>query len=201
MKLSRAKIHYALTSARLFIRNNLTCIIVGMLCALAGVVIGIVVARSFGEDYLKLNFITAVNFGEYAYFKTLIIYLAFTTGAYALLIACGLNRYLNLIAFASIVYLGYRWGIGMVGTFNCGAVAGVISILLFYIPIFLPVTLGMITALCIIAFARCGSRGIFSSQHLFRSTIARIFPIYIINVCIIFVCTVLIPLCYKLIFT
>ncbi|MDE5618487.1 MAG: hypothetical protein K2I79_03270 [Clostridia bacterium] len=201
MKLGKAKLHYALTGAKLFIRNNLTCIVVGLLCALAGVIIGIVVARSFGEDYTKLNFIIAVNVGEYAYFKTLIIYLALTTAAYALLIACGLNRYLNLIAFAAIVYIGYRWGIGMVGTFNQGAIAGVISITLFYIPIFLTLALGMIISLCIIAFARCGSKGIFSSQHLFRSTLTRILPIYLINICVIFVCTVLIPICYRIIFT
>ena len=122
------------------------------------------------------------------------------TAAYTLLILCGLNRWLNLLAFAAFVYLGYRCGIGMVGCFNQGAVSGIICIMLFYLPIFLTLAIGLTYALCVINCARCGSKGIFSSQNIIKATIARIVPAYIITMCVIFTCTVIIPFLYKIIF-
>ena len=71
-----------------------------MLCVIAGIIIGIFTARSFGEDYTKLNFIISLQAGEYSYLKTWIIYALIATAAYALLILCGLNRWLNLLPSA-----------------------------------------------------------------------------------------------------
>ena len=99
-----------------------------------------------------------------------------------------------------MIYLGYRCGIGMVGCYNQGAVSGIICILLFYLPIFLCLAIGLTYSLCLINGARCGSKGIFSSQNLIKSTVAKIAPAYIINMCVIFACTVIIPFLYKIIF-
>ena len=200
MKLTKSKCCYALTSFKLFIRDHITCIAISMLCVIAGIIIGIFTARSFGEDYTKLNFIISLQAGEYSYLKTWIIYALIATAAYALLILCGLNRWLNLLAFCAMIYLGYRCGIGMVGCYNQGAVSGIICILLFYLPIFLCLAIGLTYSLCLITGARCGSKGIFSSQNLIKSTVAKIAPAYIINMCVIFACTVIIPFLYKIIF-
>ena len=68
---------YFFTSLKLFLREYRLFVLLGCLCLLGGIVVGVLSARSFGEDYYKLNFIFELQSGSYSFAKTFFLALLF----------------------------------------------------------------------------------------------------------------------------
>ena len=119
------KLCYNVTSLKIFLREHKLYILIGCASLLVGIIIGVIAARGFGEDYYKLNFIYELQSGTYAFAKTFFIALLCTLGGLALILLCGFNRWLIIPAFFIAGFLGYRLGLGMVGCLQPSVAGGV----------------------------------------------------------------------------
>ena len=101
---------YFFTSLKLFLHEYRLFVLLGCLCLLGGVVVGVLSARSFGEDYYKLNFIFELQTGSYSFAKTFFLALLFGWGGLALILLCGFNRWLIFPAFFLVAFWAIAWG-------------------------------------------------------------------------------------------
>ena len=106
---------YFFTSLKLFLREYRLFVLLGCLCLLGGIVVGVLSARSFGEDYYKLNFIFELQSGSYSFAKTFFLALLFGWGGLALILLCGFHRWLIFPAFFSRRLFGLSLGAGFCG--------------------------------------------------------------------------------------
>lgn len=191
---------YFFTSLKIFLRENKTCILLGCVSALAGIVIGIIAARSFGEDYYKLNIFFEVNSTSYSYAKTFFTALAFALGGMALILICGINKWLIIAAFIWTGYTGYRLGLGLVGCLQPGTLMGVMCIIFHYLPLYFAAISCFIGYICMVFSSICSPRGVFASAASVKKLIFRALPLLVFFFAVDFICTILIPLLYKLFF-
>lgn len=101
----------------------------------AFMICGIFVARAAGEEFVKACPYLALRVGEYAPFKTFIWYVAIYFGMAAVCYTGTFHGSFALIGAALCAYWGYRFGVSAVGCCNADLMGGVVSILLYYLPL------------------------------------------------------------------
>lgn len=199
MKTNR-KLNYAFTSLKIFLRDNKFYVLLGCAALLVGIVIGVLAARGFGEDYYKLNFIFELQSGTFAFAKTFFIALLCMLGGMALILLCGFNKWLIIPAFFIVGFFGYRLGLNLVGCMQPGTASGVACIIFYYLPLFLTAAFAFIAFICMVFTSICGARGVFASAASVKRLVLRALPLFIAFVLADIICAIIIPLLYKLFF-
>lgn len=194
------KLCYNVTSLKIFLREHKLYILIGCASLLIGIIIGVIAARGFGEDYYKLNFIYELQSGTYAFAKTFFIALLCTLGGLALILLCGFNKWLIIPAFFIAGFLGYRLGLGMVGCLQPSVAGGVACIIFYYLPLYLTAAAVFIAYICIVFSSLCGARGVFGSSASVKRLVIKALPLVIIFTAAAILCCIIIPLLYRLIF-
>lgn len=127
-------IRYASNCARDLIATNSRSLLITSACFVVGTAIGVAVAVKI-EDYSALNLLEALKLGEYsasgAFFKCLALG---AIGA-ALAYLTAFKRQLAALSALWSVYLGYRFGMLAVGSCNAALTTGIVSLILFCIPV------------------------------------------------------------------
>lgn len=198
MRISKARLDYAATSMKLFIREHKLAILAGIVCFITGTVTGIVVSQGFGEDFYKTNFLWELQNGTYSYPKFFFLSALLAASGFAVIILCGFHRYCNVLAFAVMFYTGYRLGVCIIGCLCPSAISGAICIILYYIPMYVTVFTAYLYTLCRISSARCGHRGIFTSRSIFCSLLRRLSVCAFICLVVIMAVTIAVPLICKI---
>ena len=191
---------YFFTSLKLFLREYRLFVLLGCLCLLGGVVVGVLSARSFGEDYYKLNFIFELQSGSYSFAKTFFLALLFGWGGLALILLCGFNRWLIFPAFFLVAFLGYRLGLGFVGCLQPSGAGGVACVIFCYLPLYLTAGTVFIVYICMVFSSICGACGVFSSAASIKRLLFKALPLSLVFAAAAFFSCILIPLLYKLFF-
>ncbi len=194
------KLCYNVTSLKIFLREHKLYILIGCASLLVGIIIGVIAARGFGEDYYKLNFIYELQSGTYAFAKTFFIALLCTLGGLALILLCGFNRWLIIPAFFIAGFLGYRLGLGMVGCLQPSVAGGVACIIFYYLPLYLTAAAVFIAYICIVFSSLCGAHGVFGSSASVKRLVLKALPLVIAFTAAAILCCIIIPLLYRLIF-
>lgn len=194
------KLCYNVTSLKIFLREHKLYILIGCASLLVGIIIGVIAARGFGEDYYKLNFIYELQSGTYAFAKTFFIALLCTLGGLALILLCGFNRWLIIPAFFIAGFLGYRLGLGLVGCLQPSVAGGVACIIFYYLPLYLTAAAVFIAYICIVFSSLCGAHGVFGSSASVKRLVIKALPLVITFTAAAISCCIIIPLLYRLIF-
>lgn len=194
------KLCYNVTSLKIFLREHKLYILIGCASLLVGIIIGVIAARGFGEDYYKLNFIYELQSGTYAFAKTFFIALLCTMGGLALILLCGFNRWLIIPAFFIAGFLGYRLGLGLVGCLQPSVAGGVACIIFYYLPLYLTAAAVFIAYICIVFSSLCGASGVFGSSASVKRLVIKALPLVIAFTAAAILCCIIIPLLYRLIF-
>ena len=194
------KLCYNVTSLKIFLREHKLYILIGCASLLVGIIIGVIAARGFGEDYYKLNFIYELQSGTYAFAKTFFIALLCTLGGLALILLCGFNRWLIIPAFFIAGFLGYRLGLGMVGCLQPSVAGGVACIIFYYLPLYLTAAAVFIAYICIVFSSLCGAHGVFGSSASVKRLVLKALPLVIAFTAAAILCCIIIPLLYRLFF-
>ena len=194
------KLCYNVTSLKIFLREHKLYILIGCASLLVGIIIGVIAARGFGEDYYKLNFIYELQSGTYAFAKTFFIALLCTLGGLALILLCGFNRWLIIPAFFIAGFLGYRLGLGLVGCLSPSGAGGAACIVFYWLPLYLTGAACGIYVICVVFTSLCGVRGVFSSPAAVKRVLRRCLLPFLCFAAAALLCCVIVPLAYKLIF-
>lgn len=194
------KLCYNVTSLKIFLREHKLYILIGCASLLVGIIIGVIAARGFGEDYYKLNFIYELQSGTYAFAKTFFIALLCTLGGLALILLCGFNRWLIIPAFFIVGFLGYRLGLGLVGCLQPSVAGGVACIIFYYLPLYLTAAAVFIAYICIVFSSLCGAHGVFGSSASVKRLVLKALPLVIVFTTAAILCCIIIPLLYRLFF-
>lgn len=194
------KLCYNVTSLKIFLREHKLYILIGCASLLVGIIIGVIAARGFGEDYYKLNFIYELQSGTYAFAKTFFIALLCTLGGLALILLCGFNKWLIIPAFFIAGFLGYRLGLGMVGCLQPSVAGGVACIIFYYLPLYLTAAAVFIAYICIVFSSLCGAHGVFGSSASVKRLVLKALPLVIAFTAAAILCCIIIPLLYRLFF-
>lgn len=105
-------------------------------CAfLTGVLIGIVVAVRFGEEYYKMNVFAQLKTSEYSKFSTFFKFFLLALATLAINFTCVFKKYFAALGFIWIAFLGYRFGLCFVGAANVALVDGIFCAVFFYLPL------------------------------------------------------------------
>ena len=125
---------YASNCARDLIATNSRSLLIASACFVFGTAIGVAVAVKI-EDYSALNLLEALKLGEYsasgAFFKCLALGVIGAALAYL----TAFKRQLAALSALWSVYLGYRFGMLAVGSCNTALATGIVSLILFCIPV------------------------------------------------------------------
>ena len=125
---------YASNCARDLIATNSRSLLIASACFVVGTAIGVAVAVKI-EDYSALNLLEALKLGEYsasgAFFKCLALGVIGAALAYL----TAFKRQLAALSVLWSVYLGYRFGMLAVGSCNTALATGIVSLILFCIPV------------------------------------------------------------------
>ena len=125
---------YASNCARDLIATNSRSLLIASACFVVGTAIGVAVAVKI-EDYSALNLLEALKLGEYsasgAFFKCLALGVIGAALAYL----TAFKRQLAALSALWSVYLGYRFGMLAVGSCNTALATGIVSLILFCIPV------------------------------------------------------------------
>ena len=125
---------YASNCARDLIATNSRSLLITSACFAVGTAIGVAVAVKI-EDYSALNLLEALKLGEYsasgAFFKCLALGVIGAALAYL----TAFKRQLAALSALWSVYLGYRFGMLAVGSCNAALATGIVSLILFCIPV------------------------------------------------------------------
>ena len=125
---------YASNCARDLIATNSRYLLIASACFVVGTAIGVAVAVKI-EDYSALNLLEALKLGEYsasgAFFKCLALGVIGAALAYL----TAFKRQLAALSALWSVYLGYRFGMLAVGSCNTALATGIVSLILFCIPV------------------------------------------------------------------
>ena len=125
---------YASNCARDLIATNSMSLLIASACFVVGTAIGVAVAVKI-EDYSALNLLEALKLGEYsasgAFFKCLALGVIGAALAYL----TAFKRQLAALSALWSVYLGYRFGMLAVGSCNTALATGIVSLILFCIPV------------------------------------------------------------------
>ena len=194
------KLCYNVTSLKIFLREHKLYILIGCASLLVGIIIGVIAARGFGEDYYKLNFIYELQSGTYAFAKTFFIALLCTLGGLALILLCGFNRWLIIPAFFIVGFLGYRLGLGLVGCLQPSVAGGVACIIFYYLPLYLTAAAVFIAYICIVFSSLCGAHGVFGSSASVKRLVLKALPLVIVFTTAAILWCIIIPLLYRLFF-
>lgn len=191
---------YFFTSVKLFLRENKFFVLIGCLCLLLGIIAGVLAARSFGEEYYRLNFIFELQEGTYSFAKTFFFALLSGAGGCALILLCGANRWLAIPAFFLIAFVGYRLGLGLVGCLSPSGAGGAACIVFYWLPLYLTGAACGIYVICVVFTSLCGVRGVFSSPAAVKRVLRRCLLPFLCFAAAALLCCVIVPLAYKLIF-
>lgn len=105
-------------------------------CAfLCGFLIGIVVAVRFGEEYYKLNVFAALKADEYGKFSTFFTHFLLALATLVIYFTCVFKKYFCAIGFLWTGFLGYRFGLCLVGAVNVALADGIFTAIFFYLPL------------------------------------------------------------------
>lgn len=137
----------------IYIRNRIAAFfdehsaLIAIACAacLIGIVIGIVVAIKFGEEYYKLNVFAALKTQEYGKFSTFIRFFLLALATLAIDFTCVFKKHFAAIGFLWTGFLGYRFGLCFVGAANVALVDGIFCAVFFYLPL----CVGLVAVTCI----------------------------------------------------
>lgn len=161
---------------------------------------GIFVARAAGETFCKPCPYLLLKIGEYSYFGTFFLYV----GAFGLLTAAcftGIFHPLfSLIAAGVCAYWGYRFGLNSVGCCNADVMGGIVSIVVFYLPL-------NVTALCCAwgSFAlhlpfRLRGKALQTCPQILRRSLMEHLILWGLCCCVTLIVAVVLPLFIRLIF-
>ena len=126
-----------------YIRNRIAAFfdehaaLVAIVCCsfLTGLLIGIVVAVRFGEEYYKLNLFAELKSQEYGKFSTFFTYFLLAFATLAINFTCVFKKYFTALGFVWTAFLGYRFGLGFVGAANVALTDGILTAVFFYLPL------------------------------------------------------------------
>lgn len=118
-----------------FIGEHSALIAIVLCSCLTGILLGIVVAVRFGEEYYKLNLFAALKLGEYGKFSNFFKFFLLALATLATDFACVFKKYFSALGFLWIAFLGYRFGLCVVGAANVALVDGILTAVFFYLPL------------------------------------------------------------------
>lgn len=125
---------YASNCARDLIATNSRSLLIASACFVVGTAIGVAVAVKI-EDYSALNLLEALKLGEYSASAAFFKCLALGVIGAALAYLTAFKRQLAALSALWSVYLGYRFGMLAVGSCNTALATGIVSLILFCIPV------------------------------------------------------------------
>ena len=108
-------INYLRNRVTAFCEEHSSLIAITLCACLTGILLGIVVAIRFGEEYYKLNVFLALKTGEYGKFSTFFQFFLLALATLAINFACVFKKYFCAIGFLWTAFLGYRTGLCFVG--------------------------------------------------------------------------------------
>lgn len=111
--------------------------LIAIVCSscLTGILLGIVVAVRFGEEYYKLNVFAALKTAEYGKFSTFFKFFLLALATLAVNFTCVFKKYFCALTFLWTAFLGYRFGLCFVGAANVALVDGIFAVIFFYLPL------------------------------------------------------------------
>lgn len=128
-------INYLRNRVTAFCEEHSSLIAITLCACLTGILLGIVVAIRFGEEYYKLNVFLALKTGEYGKFSTFFKFFLLALATLAINFTCVFKKYFCAIGFLWTAFLGYRTGLCFVGAANAALVDGIFAAIFFYLPL------------------------------------------------------------------
>ncbi len=128
-------INYLKNRVAAFFDEHSSLIAITVCACLTGMLIGIVVAVRFGEEYYKLNVFAALKTGEYGKFSTFFKFFLLALATLAINFTCVFKKYFSALGFLWTAFLGYRTGLCFVGAANVALLDGIFAAIFFYLPL------------------------------------------------------------------
>lgn len=128
-------INYVKNNVSAFFDEHSSLIAITVCACLTGMLLGIVVALRFGEEYYKLNVFAALKTAEYGKFSTFFKFFLLALATLAINFTCVFKKYFSALGFLWIAFLGYRTGLCFVGAANVALVDGIFTAIFFYLPL------------------------------------------------------------------
>lgn len=140
-------INYIKNSISAFCDEHSSLIAIVCCACLTGILLGIVIAVKFGEEYYKLNVFAALKSQEYGKFSTFFKFFLLALATLAIDFTCVFRKYFSALGFLWTAFLGYRFGLCFVGAANVALVDGIFCALFFYLPLCIGYTILTIVAI------------------------------------------------------
>lgn len=128
-------VNYFKNTVSAFVDEHSSLIAVVVCACLTGILLGIVVAVRFGEEYYKLNLFAALKLGEYGKFSSFFKFFLLALATLAIDFTCVFKKYFAALGFLWAAFLGYRFGLCIVGAANVALVDGILTAVFFYLPL------------------------------------------------------------------
>ncbi len=139
-------LNYLKNCVSAFVEEHSSLIAIVCSSCLTGILLGIVVAVRFGEEYFKLNVFSALKTAEYGKFSTFFKFFLLALATLTVNFTCVFKKYFSALTFVWTAFLGYRFGLCFVGAANVALVDGIFTAIFFYLPL----CLGYMT-ICVVA--------------------------------------------------
>lgn len=166
-----------------------------------GMLIGFICAGKNPQSFYQSNFITGIKLENYKIGAEFLKFFLFGLVGLALIYIGIFAKWLRLLAWALLVFCGFKFAVAVVGLFAEGFLGGLICFLLFYLPLFLSLIIVFCAAYALIcAYTRsCGGCFGVMSSACHKAILIRfaILEGILFVVCILF--ALLIPSIYRLI--
>ncbi len=195
------KIHFnkchAVCGIRDEIRRILPAFCAYFACAVCAAIIGIVCAKRLGEEYVRLNPYYQLQFGEYAPWSNFFLQSCFALLVFALGYFGTFRKILIIPGFLGVFYYGYRFGLNCVGACNVHLATGLCSIFLYYLPMLCAILIGCSVVLLYQSKFWLRGKASQTCPELLRKSAIVSLCAWGACVCVIFLCTVLLPTIVK----
>lgn len=128
-------INYLKNTICAFCEEHSSLIAIVCCACLTGMLLGIVIAIRFGEEYYKLNVFAALKTAEYGKFSTFFKFFLLALATLAIDFCCVFKKYFSALGFLWAAFLGYRFGLCFVGAANVALIDGIFCVIFFYLPL------------------------------------------------------------------
>lgn len=128
-------INYLKNTVAAFVDEHSALIAVVLCACLTGILLGIVVAVRFGDEYYKLNLFASLKLGEYGKFSNFFKFFLLALATLAINFTCVFKKYFAALGFLWTAFLGYRFGLCVVGAANVALADGILTAVFFYLPL------------------------------------------------------------------
>lgn len=128
-------VNYIRNAVSAFCDEHSSLIAIVCCACLTGILLGIVVAVRFGEEYYKLNVFLALKSAEYQKFSTFFKFFLLALATLAIDFTCVFKKYFCALGFIWTAFLGYRFGLCFVGAANAALADGILCAIFFYLPL------------------------------------------------------------------